>query len=59
MVHFLQSILYATVFLPNMMILVGIRKVSEYFQKMGILGKIVGFILYVLSLPFDFIIKQF
>lgn len=59
MAHFLESILYATVFLPNMMILVGIRKVSEYFQKMGFLGKVVGFILYVLSLPFDFIIKQF
>lgn len=59
MIHFLQSILYATVFLPNMMILVGIRKLSEYFQKLGMLGKVIGFFLYIISFPFDLVIKQF
>lgn len=59
MIHFLQSILYATVFLPNMMILAGIRKLSEYFQKLGMLGKVIGFLLYIISFPFDLIIKQF
>ncbi|MFZ2205138.1 MAG: hypothetical protein WAV23_00915 [Minisyncoccia bacterium] len=59
MIHFLQSILYVTIFLPNMMILVGIKRISEYFQKMGLFGKVVGFLLYVISLPFDFIVKQF
>ncbi len=57
--HILESILYAIVFLPTMLILAGLKKVSEFFQKRGEAGKVIGFIVYVISLPFDFIIKRF
>lgn len=57
--HFFHSVLNASVFLPAMFTLKVLKDISDYFRSKGIIGRIIGFLFYVIGLPFHFIVGSF